>query len=594
MLRQRRQDEGLTECRRAAMRSSRAGGKSTWDGVRKSTWDRLRAGVPWALCSVVACAGPAAQVQAEPPSTPERRSYQPIEVPSIEHPAGESSSWWYLSGAARALKNGAMEGTARNLIVFIGDGMGLTTVTAARILAGQREGRPGEEGLLSWEEFPHTALAKTYTTNAQTSDSAGTISAITTGVKTLSGVIAQGAEAARGICEPTESQARLTWLELAASAGLATGIVSTARITHATPAGTYAHAAERAWESDADLPESAREAGCRDIARQLVESRFPGEPRVVLGGGRANFLPQTEVDPEYSGQTGRRQDGRNLIAEWQRVHAQGQFVWNAAQLAEAKDAPALFGLFEPSHMQFEHERAQDGAGEPSLTELSLAALRVLEKHEKGYVLLIESGRIDHAHHAGNAYRALDETVELSRAVQAVAAATSEQDTLLLVTADHSHTLSIAGYPTRGNPILGAVKGQPDPLRASESEFNRDAEGRLYTTLSYANGPGARRREKQTKDGHAAHAEHPDYLQAATVPLTSESHGGEDVPVWARGPGSNAVRGTIEQHVLYHVIVQALPALRERLCQAGTCNEEGVPVKLPELIDFVPAPETAER
>lgn len=75
------------------------------------------------------------------------------------------------------------------------------------------------------------------------------------------------------------------------------------------------------------------------------------------------------------------------------------------------------------------------------------------------------------------------------------------------------------------------------------------------------------------------------MQEALVPLKSESHGGDDVGIWARGPGSDAFRGTLEQHVIHHVIVQATPVLRERLCAAGACNADGVPVELPSPADF---------
>ena len=116
-----------------------------------------------------------------------------IDVPVVDHPAGETPQWWYRSGAARAAGNGAMQGRAKNVILFLGDGMSLTTVAAARILEGQRKGNPGEENQLSWEAFPHTALSKTYNTDSQTPDSAGTMTAITTGVKSHMGAIAVGA-----------------------------------------------------------------------------------------------------------------------------------------------------------------------------------------------------------------------------------------------------------------------------------------------------------------------------------------------------------------------------------------------------------------
>ena len=170
-----------------------------------------------------------------------------------------------------------MSGRAKNVIVFLGDGMSLTTVAAARILEGQRNGRPGEEHLLSWERFPHTAFSKTYNTDSQTPDSAGTMTAVATGVKSHMGAIGVSA-GNRQDCADSLGRHVLSWLRLADDAGLATGIVTTARLTHATPAAVYAHAPDRNWENDTDLPESAHVEGCRDIARQLLDFA-PGRAR---------------------------------------------------------------------------------------------------------------------------------------------------------------------------------------------------------------------------------------------------------------------------------------------------------------------------
>jgi len=192
-----------------------------------------------------------------------------IAVAPVAHPAGETPQWWYRSGAAQAAANGAMSGKARNVILFLGDGMSLTTVAASRIYEGQQKGGSGEENLLSWERFPATAFSKTYNTDSQTPDSAGTMTAITTGVKTHMGAIGVSA-GSRTDCADSLSKGLLTWLQLADSAGLATGVVSTARLTHATPAATYAHSPERNWENDTDLTEAAKAAGCKDIAQQLA------------------------------------------------------------------------------------------------------------------------------------------------------------------------------------------------------------------------------------------------------------------------------------------------------------------------------------
>src|SRR5690606_17325659 len=112
-----------------------------------------------------------------------------IEVPAIRHPGDETPAWWFRDGAAQAAARGAMRGRAKNVILFLGDGMSLTTVAAARILEGQRKGGSGEENRLSWETFPATAFSKTYNTDSQTPDSAGTMTAITTGVKSHMGSI---------------------------------------------------------------------------------------------------------------------------------------------------------------------------------------------------------------------------------------------------------------------------------------------------------------------------------------------------------------------------------------------------------------------
>lgn len=524
-----------------------------------------------------------------------------VDVPAIRHPDGETPAWWFRDGAAQAAGRGAMRGRAKNVILFVGDGMSLTTVAAARILDGQRKGASGEENRLGWETFPHTALSKTYNTDSQTPDSAGTMSAMATGVKTRAGVLSIGQQAARGDCAGARAAPVVSLWELAQGAGLATGVVTTTRVTHATPGATFTHSADRNWENDAVMPAAQRDAGCRDIARQLIEPDYARAPDVLMGGGRGNFMPNTQTDPEYADKRGQRRDGRDLIATWRQQHPGGAYVWNADQLRDAPLDRPLLALFEPSHMQFEHDRPKDGAGEPSLAEMTRAAIARLSRNRDGYVLLVEGGRIDHAHHFGNAYRALTDAIALSEAVRAADEMTSADDTLILVTADHSHTLSFAGYPVRGNPILGKVKGSSGE-ESSGGEFALDAVDLPYTTLNYANGPGhvgataeqpegPKRFEHRVKDYRQStrgrpdlthvDTEAPDYMQEALIPLSNESHGGDDVGIWARGPGADAVRGSLEQNAIFHVLLQATPTLRARLCAQGLCNAAGIPVTPPD-------------
>jgi len=436
----------------------------------------------------------------------------------------------------------------RNVILFLGDGMGMTTVTAARILAGQLQGATGEENLLSFEQFPEVALVKTYNTDAQVPDSAGTMSAIMTGEKTRIGVFGISAEVVQNDCAAALQHQLPTLLEMAEDAGFATGVVTTTRITHATPGATYAHVPNRDWESDAQVPPAAAEAGCRDIARQLAEFAHGDGIEVLLGGGRGAFLPTGAVDPEYQQPGGIRQDGRNLVEEWLAGREGRQYVWNLAQFqALPAEGGQVLGLFEPSHMQYEVDRAADRGGEPSLAEMTRFAIQRLQRNDKGFFLMVEGGRIDHGHHAGNAHRALTDAIAFAEAVAAATELTDSANTLILVTADHSHTLSISGYPQRGNPILGKVV-------PPAGEAATDSEGRPYTTLSYANGPGFREEVPDLTDVDTTAR---DFLQVATLPMASETHGGEDVAAYARGLNAEALEGVIEQNRLFFIMRDAL-------------------------------------
>ena len=436
---------------------------------------------------------------------------------------------------------------ARNLVILIGDGMGVSTLTAARIRAGELAGRDGESTVTAQDRLHHTALVKTYTHDGQVSDSAGTATAFLTGTKTRNGVIGYGPEVARGECSGGEKQRSI--IELAQQVGKATGIVTTTRITHATPAAAYAHSVERNWEADAAIEPDQQGRGCVDIARQLIEGEVGRRLDVVMGGGRGAFLPQGAADPEDAERGGGRDDGRDLIAEWRAANPDGTYVWNAAQL-DAYDPEAdgkLLALLDPSHMEYELDRANDAGGEPALADMVELAIRRLQQGEDGFVLLVEGGRIDHAHHAGNAARAVRDAVAFDDAVARTLALVDLADTLVVTTADHSHVFTIAGYPGRGNPILGPVAFDGEPQRGSD--------GKGYTTLGYANGPGAVNGERPDPHDHDTLA--PDYRQQALVPLGSETHAGEDVVVRASGPGAHLFGGTIEQHTIFWIMRAAL-------------------------------------
>ncbi|EGW19983.1 alkaline phosphatase [Methylobacter tundripaludum] len=473
---------------------------------------------------------------------------------------------------------------AKNVILFVGDGMGVSTITASRIFDGQQKGGHGEENSLSFEKLPYLALSKTYSVDQQTPDSAPTMTAMVTGVKTIGDSISVNQFVAHS--EPdanvVDTNKLTTILEQSKQQGLSVGVVSTARITHATPAATYAHTANRDWESDSDKPAGAT---VPDIAAQLVDFNINGGIDVALGGGRTRFIPKNLTDPEY-GVAGKRKDGRDLTTEWVSNHANAQYVWNKAQFdaIDPNTTDHLLGLFEPSHVHYEADRvAHDKAGEPSLTEMTTKAIDILKKNHNGYFLMVEGGRIDHAHHSGNAYRALSDTQQLAAAVKAAMNKTNPEDTLIIVTADHSHVFTIGGYPQRGNPILGLTQG----VGATTPDL--DMLGLPYTTLNYANGTGYTGKSNfqaegpksfnaatgawsSGSEGHNPSSflpangrptlndslvQDPNYLQEAIIPLSAETHAAEDVAIFAGGPKAHLFHGVVEQNVIYHVMAEAL-------------------------------------
>lgn len=479
----------------------------------------------------------------------------PTENPqsALDRPAAtpvQATDAYYQAAAAAVAARAGSRGQAKNIILFVGDGMGVSTVTAARIYAGQKRDEDGESYRLAMESLPYAALSKTYSHDYQVSDSASTATAMVTGVKTRSRMLSLTTAAAFGNCASQAGAGTDSLFEIAEAAGLSTGIVSTARLTHATPAATYSESAARDWEDDSEIGGS----DCKDIAAQFIDWPAGDGFEIALGGGRRHFLPAAGVDAEYADlPAGNRGDGRDLTAEWAGKSAAHLYVQDKAgfEATDFTDDVRVLGLFEPSHMQFELDRAGDPAGEPSIEEMTRAAITRLSQDEDGFVLLVEGGRIDHGHHAGNAIRALEDADAMDRAVAAALEMTRAEDTLIIVTADHSHTLTIAGYPVRGNPILG--KSAPAPGVVARGE-----DGLPYTTLGYANGPGACRLENEDlvcerQDLSEVDTEARDFRQPALVPTGSETHAGEDVAVFASGPGAEMVRGVIEQNEIFHIM-----------------------------------------
>lgn len=205
-------------------------------------------------------------------------------------------------------------------------------------------------------------------------------------------------------------------LNWAQNKGKRTGVVTNTRITHASPSGAYAHTAHRDWESDADIPEKIyhESSQCQDIASQLISGETGRNLNVIFGGGRKKFLPANMTDSE--GVRGERKDGVNLIDLWLDSHKSSSSVYlqNRNDLfksqASAVGSDYVLGLFAQDHLKYNLEA--DHEKEPSLAEMTIAAIKTLQKGDHGFVLFVEGGRIDHAHHENKAKKALDETIEV--------------------------------------------------------------------------------------------------------------------------------------------------------------------------------------
>lgn len=253
------------------------------------------------------------------------------QAPKKLHPrqvAEQQSSFWLNAGQEFVQKQRNKKqnkGVAKNVIMFLGDGMSSATLAATRPYIG------GEEKSLSFEEFPVVGMAKTYAVNYQVADSASTGTAYLSGVKANYGTVGLSAKVPRYHCTAQLDAAVRTSsiAKWAMDAGKVAGFVTTSEVTDASPAGLYAHSANRYWENDVEiLARNCDPDVIDDIAKQLIMSEVGSKLRVIMGGGREQFRNTTTTDEE--GGRGLRSDSRDLIQEWieSKRNERAEYVWN--------------------------------------------------------------------------------------------------------------------------------------------------------------------------------------------------------------------------------------------------------------------------
>jgi alkaline phosphatase len=398
--------------------------------------------------------------------------------------------------------------TARNVILFIGDGMGPAQVTGGRLFKG------GVTEKLAMEQLPVVGLSRTYSSNGFVTDSAAAATALATGVKTYNGSL--------GMTDPqydTEGKShRLQNLcDVARAQGKATGVMTTTRVTHATPAGFYARVPQR------DMEEK--------IADQVAKSNL-----TLLMGGGAKFFHSGQWHDPVSGQNGKRKSGETA----DELASQGwTVVRNAGELAALDATKAdlrVLGLFNYDHMLYDLQRTTGTAGEPPLEDMVSFAVKRLSQNPKGFFLMVEGGRIDHACHENNARLAFGDVVSFDRAI-ARARKEAPADTLIVVTADHeTGGLNLNGYAPRekvkGNALLGSF---------GASTANR-------AIIGWGSGPGG----NSSNDVPTTPTQH-----VAAYPSEAAAHTGVDVEIFAGGPGQALLQGVMDNSEIPWRIARAM-------------------------------------
>ena len=458
---------------------------------------------------------------------------------------------------------------AKNVILFIGDGMSLSHRVAARLLSrGIAEGK--SLGKLAMDDMPHMALVATAGSDSIITDSANSASAYSTGHKSAVNAMGVYADRTRDAFDDPRVETITSLAKRKLKMGI--GIVTNTEIEDATPAAMVAHTRRRAAYDE------------------IVEQYFAAKPDVLLGGGTANFLPKASSGSK-------RKDDVDYIARFREA---GYMVATTAgelnTVAAKPETRQLLGLFAAGNMDGVLDRKfLKGGGvkkfpeQPDLTEQVQAALTVLSRNEAGFFLMVESGMIDKYAHLLDMERAVYDTIMLDNAVRLAKdwAGKRGNDTLILVVADHSHPNSLVGtinddmsstpnvpfrervgvYEKAGFPNYPAPDADGYPSRVDVSRrlaiFSASLPDHYETfrpKLDDPNEPTTKGDDAGTFKANDKYKDVPGaVLRPGNLPamVGASVHSGEDVILTAIGPGSERVKGSMDNTEVFRVMVDAL-------------------------------------
>lgn len=452
---------------------------------------------------------------------------------------------------------------AKNVILFVGDGLSVAHRTAARIMSrGLVEGRYG--GSLAMDSMDHMALVSTSGTDSVVTDSANAMSAFTTGHKSC--VNALGVYCARNKSTLDHPKVETITEFVKRTRGMSVGVVTNSEIEDATPAGMVAHTRRRSDYND------------------IVKMFFDAQPEVILGGGSPNFLAKSTPGS-------RRADEDDYVEKFKA--AGYTFAATATEMKAAADKPKLLGLFNTGNIDGALDRRLLRRGsverfpdQPDLTEQVKVALDILSKNDKGFVLMVESARIDKYSHSLDWERAVFDTIMLDNAVKLAKdfAAARNNDTLIVVVPDHAHAVAIIGtyddnrpgqtlreklgtyndsvFPNYPAPDKDGYPEKIDVSRRLAFSFGTYPDhcdlGRPY--LDGENVPAVAGATPSTFVANEKYCNTPGATRRiGNLPFGANSgvHAGDDVILTAHGPGSELFRGHLDNTRVYRNIVTAL-------------------------------------
>nr|CDS27300.1 intestinal type alkaline phosphatase 1 [Hymenolepis microstoma] len=449
---------------------------------------------------------------------------------------------------------------AKNVILFLGDGMGIPTLAATRF---DRTNTTGKAEKHPFEDWQFSSLCRTYDLETMVTDSASSATAYLTGTKTRTAMIGVTGQVFYKECKAyTDEEKTESVLTAAQKIGKWTGIVTSSRITHASPSGCYGHVAFRDWEVDSELPCTKGEfCACTDLAYQLIKEH--PDIHVLMGGAQQYFYPDTESLPCNSSAKGARWDGRNLAKEWESTQkSKGRnYVYadspDAFKNIKFEDYDYALSLISESHLPYELDRPE---GDPGLYEQAMAALKILQKSPNGFFLFIEGARIDQAHHENRAMKSFAEQHVFDKIIKDIYDQVDPKETLLIVTADHSHSFELVGQPSRFRSLF-----LPDLVKGNET---LDEKG--MQPVGYMTGPGAKM--NATRDSVWNMTDETlfgkDTQLQALIPIDWATHGGDDVGVFANGPFSYLFHKTIDNTFVAQAMKYAMcapPYNKEPFC-----------------------------